>query len=148
MSEESVAAALNTLLAAEQQLLANRLFESTVFVSNASVTAAQLTARLAAQSRLNQEALAQRIIALGAMPALRRGDTRSADLHYQELRAVLPRLVADYERLVERYRAVGAPVSEDPESSRLVARVLAVLDQELRSLKDLLAPTANPSTSR
>lgn len=137
MSDESVAAALNALLAAEQRAIAPRLFESTVFVSNASVTVAQLARRLASVSRSNQQALADQVISLGGVPALRRGDARSADLHYQELRAIVPRLVADYGRLVEQYRTAGPRVASDPASSALVARLLAVLDQELQALKDL-----------
>lgn len=137
MSDESVAAALNALLAAEQRAIAPRLFESTVFVSNASVAVAQLARRLASVSRSNQQALADQVMALGGAPVLRRGDARSADLHYQELRAIVPRLIADYEHLVEQYRAAGPLVSSDPASSALVARLLAVLDQELQALKDL-----------
>jgi len=147
MSDEPVVDVLNALLAGEQQSLAPRLFESTVFVSNASVAAVQIARRLSALSRANQQALAERVIALGGTPVIRRGNVRSADLHYQELRAIVPRLLNDHERLAELYRVAGEHVSGDAESAKLVARLLAGLDQELQALRDLAGQLNKQPTS-
>lgn len=137
MTEEAVANVLNALLAAEQQAIAPRLFESEVFVSGASVAEVRLAERLVAQSRSNQAALAGRILDLGGEPGPRCGNTTSGDLHYLEIHSVLPRVIADYSRLVNKYRLAVARVAGDTASAALVTRLTAVHEHELQSLTAL-----------
>ncbi len=134
MSAETVIAVLNELLAAEQQALAPRLFESTPFVSSASVSLAQLADRMRAQSAQCQQALADCVTRLGGEPGLRCGNLESADLHFQELYRVLPRLMADHERLIAKYRLACERVAGDEASASIVSRFLSVHEQELQSL--------------
>ncbi len=137
MTDEAVVAVLNALLAVEQQAVAPRLFESDVFVSGASVDKVRLAERLVAQSRSNQSALAGLILELGGEPGPRCGNTMSGDLHYLEVHAVLPRVIADYGRLLDKYRLAAARVSGDSASASLVSRLTAVHEQELQSLTAL-----------
>ena len=141
MNGDAVVAVLNALLAAEQQSIAPRLFESTVFVSDASTGAARLAERLVAQSNSTQSALAERIIDLGGEPRLRSGNSMSADLHYLEVHAVLPRVIADYRRLIETYREAGERIGNDSGGSALVARLTTAHEEELHSLEELAEHT-------
>lgn len=134
MSAETIIAVLNELLAAEQQAIAPRLFESTLFVSSASVTLAQLADRMRGQSVECQRALADCVSRLGGEPGLRCGSLESADLHFQELHRVLPRLMADHERLIAKYRSAIGRVADDEPSAAVVSRFLSAHEQELRSL--------------
>jgi len=147
MTEEAVVAVLNALLAAEQQAIAPRLFESTVFVAGASIAEVRLAERLVAQSRSNQAALADRILELGGEPGPRRGNPTSGDLHYLEVHSVLPRVIADYRRLLEKYRLAGPHVSGDPESATLVSRLTNVHEHEFEMLTQLARPAAEPAVA-
>ncbi len=137
MSQQTVLAVLNELLAAEQRAIAPRLFESIVYVSSPSVVMAQLADQMLAQSTTCQRALAGRVSRLGGEPRLRCGSLESADLHFQELHRVLPRLMADHERLVAKYRAAGERVSDDTETAEMVSRFLLAHERELDALATL-----------
>ncbi len=147
MTDDRVVAVLGALLAAEQQSLAPRLFESTVFVSGASIAAVRVAERLVAQSRSNQSALAERILELGGEPGPRCGNTTSGDLHYLEVHSVLPRVIADRHQLLAKYRLANARVGDDSASAALVSRLTSVHEHELQSLTELTDATAKPAAS-
>ncbi len=147
MTDEAVVSVLNALLAAEQQAIAPRLFESGVFVSGASIAEVRLAERLVAQSRSNQSALAGLILELGGEPGPRCGNTMSADLHYLEVRSVLPRVITDYRRLLDKYRLAHARVSGDSASAALVSRLTAVHEHELQSLTAVAGAAPKPAAS-
>jgi len=141
MNDAVVIEVLNELLAAEQRAIAPRLFEADVFVSSASVAVAQLADQMAAQSAACQRTLAECVSRLGGEPRLRSGSLRSADLHFQELHHMLPRLIDDHGRLVAKYRAAGARLGDDPASAAMVARFLQAHEQVLDALTKMAAPT-------
>ena len=124
MNAQNTIGVLNELLASEQSSLALRLLESTVFVSQLSVEDLSTVKRMARASEEHGAKLADLIIQLGGVPGLRVGDTRSADLHYQELHRALPRLVSDREALVKKYERAAEFVAADPRAARLVAELL------------------------
>jgi len=142
MTDEGVVAVLNALLAAEQQAIAPRLLESTVFVSGAAVSEVRLAERLMAQSRSNQSALADRILELGGEPGPRRNNSASGDLHYLDVHAVLPRVIEDYRRLLGKYRVAGKRLGDDVASTALVTRLTNVHEHELEMLTQLAASPA------
>ena len=148
MTDEAVVSVLNALLAAEQQAVGPRLFESTVFVSGASIGAVRVAERLVAQSRSNQSALAGRILELGGEPAPRRGNTTSGDLHYLEVHSVLPRVIADHHGLLAKYRLANARVGGDSASAALVLRLTTVHEHELQSLTDLAEAAPKPASAK
>ncbi len=147
MTDEAVVAVLNALLAAEQQAIAPRLFESAVFVSGASIAEVRLAERLVAQSRSNQSALAGLILELGGEPGPRCGNSMSGDLHYLEVHSVLPRVIADYRRLLEKYRVADTRVGGESASAALVSRLTAIHDHELQSLTALAGAAPKPAAS-
>lgn len=137
MSAESVLAVLNELLASEQRAIAPRLFESTVFVSSSSVAVAELADQMKQQSERCQLVLAGRIRSLDGEPRLRCGNVTSADLHFQDLHCVLPRLITDQQRLVAKYRSAGERLGGDAETAALVSRFLEAHERELEALTAL-----------
>lgn len=128
---------LNELLALEQRRLAVRLIESGVFISQLSVVEGIELRRIAAESRTHCACLVDAIAARDGTPGPRVGDLRSADLHYQELRHVWPRLVADHEALVRRYRAAVDRLSPAPDAAAIIARILARHEADLQTLHHL-----------
>lgn len=138
MSAPSVLTVLNELLTRESNSLAPRLFESTVFVSRLSVADHQAAQRIAEANARHGSALAALITDLGGVPEPRTGDLLSADLHFQEMHYVLPRLVANHEALIESYRLAAQRVTGEPSAVRLIAAILAKHERELSALRGLM----------
>lgn len=138
---------LNGLLAAEQRAITPRLFESTVFVSRASIRDERLASRLTEANASNGARLAGLIVERGGTPAPRQPDVMTADLHYLDLHFVLPRLIADHERLLALYRAASSKLASDRQAAELVARITADHERELSDLRTLAGPrVASPAT--
>lgn len=138
MNKQEVIAVLNELLGLEQRRVLMRLQESTTFVSAMDMELELHVRRMAGESRENCARLVTTILALGGAPALRMGDVRSADLHFQELHHVLPRLLADQNDLVAYYRKSAARVSVEGKAAGVVGDILARHQQDLEKLKALL----------
>jgi hypothetical protein len=143
MNDAPLIAVLNELLAAEQQNLAPRLFESTLFVSRLDVEAYDVVRTMAQTCREHCSALTELILDLGGQPAPRTGDVTTADLHFLELHYVLPRLIAD-QRLLEHKYSVAAPrVAAEPGAAALVSRVLDRHRRDLVRIQSLNARTTS-----
>jgi len=137
MSEPAVHDILNELLVEEQRCLAVRLVESTVFVNQAAMDELGNVQRMARASRKHGAWLADLILSLGGVPGLRGIKASSADLHYQDLRHVLPRLVEDCESLVRLYTRALQHVDDEPLAVELVTRIRSRHQEALDSLKQL-----------
>lgn len=146
MDRAQEVAILNELLSLEQRSLAPRLLESTVSVSSQSVPALILVQRMATATRDHGAALAKLILDLGGTPAPRHDLITSADLHFQDLRHVLPRLVADLEATVRSYSFAAQSLSDEPRALAVVTRILQRHQQDLQALKEfcLTAPSPRP----
>jgi hypothetical protein len=143
MNDAPRIAVLNELLAAEQQNLAPRLFESTLFVSRLDVEAYDVVRAMAQACREHCAALTELILDLGGQPAPRIGDVTTADLHFLELHYVLPRLIAD-QRFLEHKYAIAAPrLAADPGVAALVSRVLDRHRRDLGRIQSLDARTTS-----
>lgn len=138
MMAPSVTDVLNELLVRETQSLAPRLFESAVFVSRLSVRGHRIVQRMAQANARHASSLAAMIVRLGGVPGPRAGNLLTADLHFQELRAVVPRLVANQDALVASYRGATGRVSTEPRAARLVAEILAEHERDLADLRGSL----------
>ena len=138
---------LAELLACEQRAITPRLFESTVFVSKMGVGAWDVAQRMVRRNAEHQALLADLIFARGGQPGPREQDLHSADLHFQQLSRVLPRLVADHERLIRVYRSAQRHVSGDPVVAERVGKMLAAHEADLKSLKSLGAIESQPGAS-
>ena len=139
---------LNSLLAAEQRAITPRLFESTVFVSRASIRDERLASRLTEANASNGARLAGLIVERGGTPAPRQPDVMTADLHYLDLHFVLPRLIADHERLLNRYRDAATRLGGDRQAAELVARITADHEREVADLRALLSSSGSSRAVR
>jgi hypothetical protein len=138
MDADSVVAALNELLTREQRSLAPRLFESTVFVSRLSVAHWRVAKSMVGAHRAHQAALTALIDELGGVPVMRSHDVMSADLHFQDIGRVMPRLIAGQETMVAAARDVLGRVASEPRAVESVASILTRYETELAALQRLL----------
>jgi len=138
MNAPSVLSVLNELLTRESQSLAPRLFESTVFVSRLSVADHLAAQRIAEANARHGSALAGLITDLGGVPGPRTGNVLTADLHFQELHYVLPRLIANHEALIASYRLAAQRVTGEPTAVKLLAEILSQHEHELADLRGLM----------
>ncbi|MHC4697452.1 MAG: hypothetical protein ACYTFA_11980 [Planctomycetota bacterium] len=145
MAEPAVVDILRELLVAEQGSLAPRLLESTVFVSDLAVDDLNAIKDMARAGEEHSAWLTELILSLGGAPVLREGDMTTADLHYQAVQCVLPRLVQDRESLVEHYTRVSDRVSEEPRATDLVARILSRHQEERGRVQQLIDKRVKPS---
>ena len=145
MEDQATVAVLNELLALEQCNLAARLLESTVFVSRLSVENLNLVQRMAQTSAEHGAWLAEAIVALDGVPGPRHGDVHTANLHYLDLRHVLPRLATDQESLIQKYRLAAARIASQPKADTVVAKILQRHQEALDSLNQLPRKGATPA---
>lgn len=124
MDRTSLIAVLNDLLIAEQCSLAPRLFESTMFVSKLDIDLYQLVRSMAQSSRKHCAMLTEVILELGGQPVPRRVDVTTGDLHFLEVRSLIPRLLASQESLEQLYQQAGTRVGSEVRAASVVARIL------------------------
>ena len=135
MQDDTVIATLNELLAAEQGSLIPRLMESAVFVSRLEI-AADLVIRGTARTVVKDTAeLTRLILDLGGEPAPPRFNLATADLHYQDVRHVLPRLLADQLALVRTYTLASPRLAGAPRAAAVVSGILARHQADLEKLQ-------------
>ena len=142
MNSQTAVAILNELLACEQGALAPRLFESTVFVSKLSIKDWRIAKDIAAATRENCATLADLTLRFGGTPGHRIQHVSTADLHFQELRHALPRLIADHESLMRKYRKAVEHLGSRPEAAGAVSRILQQHQQELEELQSIHGETS------
>jgi hypothetical protein len=137
MNREQAIAILNELLSREQRALAPRLFEATTFISRLSVTGLEIAQRIAEANLEYREQLTEAVLALGGSPGPRASDLSTADLHYQELHYVWPRLIRDHEALLEAYHVAAARLAGEPVAEQVVKNILNSHERELAGLKQV-----------
>jgi len=138
MDRGLVVAILDELLTLEQRSLAPRLLESTVFVSDLSVAAFSLVQRMAQATSDHTAALTKLILDCGGSPGPRSSSVATADLHFQELQHLLPRLIADERALIRKYAIAIQGLSDEPHALALVTGILQRRQQDLQTLRELL----------
>ncbi len=136
---------LNELLASEQRNLVPRLLESTVFISRLSVEALDLVQQMARAGEEHASRLADAIRELGGVVGPRRTGAASDDLHYQELRHLLPRIIADREALVHKYTLAAPRVGAHPRVAETVQHILRRHQEELVRLQQSGGHNAGPA---
>ncbi|MFQ5462728.1 MAG: hypothetical protein ACE5E5_08890 [Phycisphaerae bacterium] len=134
MSDDTVLALLDELLALEQRQLAVRLRESAVFVSRKSIDQQRVVQRLCEQADRNAELLVRTMTRLGGSPGPRVGDLATASLHFLELSSVRPALIDDLAALVKAYRIAAERVAVDPRAADVVGRILQGHQTDLDAL--------------
>ncbi len=131
---------LRELLAAEDGSFASRLIESTLFVGADEADEDVLVRRIAREVSEHRSWLVDLLSAYGGMPGPRRGELRSADLHFLDVSRALPRLVANLEEVVRKYDAAAALLpATAPGAVATVARIGQRHRANLEALQKLLA---------
>jgi len=135
MDKQAIVDILNALLAREQCSLVGRLLESTVFVPQTSLDDLGIVRRMARAGEEHALWLSDAILACGGIPGPRIGDARSADLHFQDLRHLRPRLAADRKDLVRKYEIAAGRVDAEADAAEVVSRILDRHREEVASLQ-------------
>lgn len=130
--------ALNRLLQAEYASVLRRLGESTPFISWASADESQALADMIQQESEHIERLISAILDLRGVPAPRRVDTSSAEIHYCELHSLIPRILADKQHLIGCYEQALADLKGSPAAS-VAGRILTRHRQHLEALQSLFS---------
>lgn len=137
MNEQTQVDILNELLALEEECLPDRLVESTLFISRLAVEDAQTVQDMVAVSREHAAGLSELIDQLDGTPGPRIVFADSADLHYQELHFVLPRLLREHEALIRKYESAARQLPPDTSAFALVDRILRRHKDSLEKLRKL-----------
>ena len=143
MEDENAVPILNDLLNREQCGLASRLMGSTMFVSVAGVEAHELVRRLAREAKENASLLTDLILRLGGALGPRRINARMAELHFQEVRHLLPILLTEHEALVGVYESASARLASLAGAAALVGRILSSHREGRSALHQILSIQAN-----
>lgn len=138
MNVDRIIAVLNELLVRERDALSLRLFESTVFISRLSIDSSRVARSIVARAEDHTSKLVQLILDLDGSPRPPKNSISSADLHYQELNFVLPRLAEDQKRLLAAYRRGAELVGEHQGASALVAEIAADHERSIADIERLL----------
>lgn len=135
MDSHSPVAILNELLALEERGLPVRVLESTVFVSHVSVEDSTMVSRMADTQREHCAWLSEAIVDNGGAPGPRTANATSGDMHFQDIRFLIPRLTADREAIVAKYALAVDRLSTLPEVAGLISRIQTRHQDELATLK-------------
>lgn len=135
MNHDAAIDVLNELLALEQDALPRRLLEATVFVSRVAIAEHELIRRMSRECEEHCAWLVATIVTLGGEPAPRGGDLRTADLHFQGLHYVLPRLLGWLDRVVAAYAGAAATLAAEPHAARVADQVHARHQKNLEYLR-------------
>lgn len=125
---------LNELMRHEQRSLCARLLESTPFVSQLAMEELALVQRMAATARRHAEWVAEAILTRGGVPGPRCEDVRSGDLHFQDLRNLLPRLAEDRRLLIKKCTLAQERIRGDVDANALIGRIAENHRRELETL--------------
>ncbi len=128
---------LNALLDAETRSLLTRLGEAAPFVSWTAADEQALIEDLVEEQRQLEAALAECILGLAGSPTAGSADLTTADLHFVELHHLMPRLVADQDRLVHAYEVADERVDADCDVGRLICRSRQTHEHQRARLREL-----------
>ncbi len=115
--------------------------ESTMFVSRLAVKELTAVRNMVRASDQNAARLAAAILDRGGAPAPRIDDVRSGDLHFQDIRCLLPRLVEEREALVRKYTLAAGRVGDDTDVQALLSKIAEQHRDELSTLGQLCSST-------
>ena len=135
MDDRATVGILNELLALERRSLPVRLLESTVFVSRLAVEDLVMVKKMARAGEQDAAWLADAILQRGGAPSPRVADAQSADLHFQELHQLLPRLVTDRQALIRKYELAAGRLGANPDAAAVISRILDHHRRELTLLQ-------------
>ena len=136
MELHSPVAVLNELLALEGRGLPARILESTVFVSPVSAEESKLVRRMADAQSEHCAWLSEAILENGGAPGPRVADPHSCDLHFQDLRCLMPRLAVDREAIIANCASAAERLSTFPAVAGLISRIQTRHSDELAEMTE------------
>lgn len=139
MPKSAIIDIVDQMHAIEGASLILRVGESATFINHNDVTAAAELNAFAAQQREHLRWLAQLLDQLDATPGPRRVNTASADLHFNRIESVLPRLIDDKKHLIAQYERAAARVASEPRAADQFARIIARHRDHLTRLEKLVS---------
>jgi len=138
MADERVINEIDRLYAMEGSSLLARLAESAAYISPADLDDAEAIVKMHEEEREHVHWLADLLDELDATPGPRRVDTATADLHYNRLETVLPRVIAGKQRLIRYYEQASSVVASHPRAAEVVGTILTRHRNHLTRLEELL----------
>ena len=143
MIDQRIIDVLNELLGAEQSYLLPRLAESGIFVTQPSTNDHVVIERMMGANAQRREALVSLIIESGGAPAPRETDLESADLHFQQLDLLLPRLLESTRAVAAKYDRAAGRVAAQMSAASLIAQHNAEHKTDIASLESMVAGATN-----
>ena len=135
--DTSIIQIVRELLGLEEFSLIRRVVEAGIYVAPASLPAYSVVQQMGQDGEEHRGWLVERLARLDATPGPSTPDTGCADLHFQDLAQVLPRVVRDVERTVRAYEQAEAGVNGDPGTVDLVSRILIRHRTNLEKLREV-----------
>jgi hypothetical protein len=142
MPDPSIIHTVDRMHAIEGASLIIRMTESAAFVDHDGVAAAAELNAMADQQRQHLHWLAQLLDELDATPGPRRVNAASADLHYNRIESILPRLIDDKKNLIAEYDRASTRVASQPRATDLFGRINARHRDHLARLEKLLSASS------
>ncbi len=134
---------LNDLLSLERSSLISHLLASTMFVSRAAAREDLAVRRMAGEIDEHQRWLVDAIVGLRGGVGPGRPDPRAAEMHYQELRHLLPEVIRNEERIVSAYERVLPKLAGSREAAATVTRILARHREHVTELSSFVRASAS-----
>ncbi|MFO0973558.1 MAG: hypothetical protein U1A27_08990 [Phycisphaerae bacterium] len=131
--------ALNAALAAVCHSTLPHLATAEAFVSWLSVEEQALLGAMVRDEESQRRELAAAILELGGEPRATPPATSAAELHYLDLRYVVPRLVADKRRLAAELERVASRTADEPRAAAALGRVLQSQREQAAHLSRMAA---------
>ena len=135
--DTSIIQIIRELLGLEEFSLIRRILDAGIFVAPASLPAYLVVQQMGRDGEEHRGWLVEQLVQLDATPGPSTPDTRCADLHFQDLAQVLPRVVPDLQRTVRLYERAEARVNGDPGTVDLVSRILIRHRTNLEKLREV-----------
>lgn len=137
--DQSVVQIIDSLLAVEGTSLLERLTASANYVDVAEADDASRVMAMIDDEKQHARMLVGLLEELDAAPGPRRVDARWADLHYNRIETIFPRLIADKKRLVAEYERASAALASVPRAAQVAGVILARHREHLAKLERLAA---------
>jgi len=118
---------LNRLHARHRSSLLPRLREMHNFISRASTSDVEVAARLAAEYVEHEQWLAEAIANAGGGVYPASADIRTTNLHYLELRAVMPLVERDLQELIAEFEQAQTDTRLRSDAAEVVSRITSRL---------------------
>lgn len=139
MPDPGVIDEIDRLYGLESAALILRLSESAAYIKPQDTRDAMTLDHMAADQREHLQWIADLLDTLDATPGPRRVNTLSADLHYNRIETLVPRLVDDERQLQSHCEQIARLVVGEPRAADLCSRIAARHRAHVDQLEQIIA---------